>query len=138
MKGERRHPLSNKRPIKVFLVLINTKIGGILVSEASLGLQIFLSRMRSVVKDLRRVRFLDREKNRDTLDRYGLTVQGICTRLAKLCPDQYVKGPEADDDGSDGSIWFFYHDEFGVRFYVKLKLYAAEGEDRLKFLSFHD
>jgi hypothetical protein len=94
--------------------------------------------MRSIVKDLRRVQFVDRDKNRDTLDRYQLTVAGVCARVAKLTPEQYVKGPDDDDDGSDGSIWFFYHDEFGMRFYVKLKLYAVEGEDRLKILSFHD
>lgn len=106
--------------------------------QASLGFQVFLRRMRAVLKDQRRVRFLGREKNRETLDRHRLTVPDICKRLAKLGPEQCVKGPEADDDGSEGSIWFFCHDEFGVRFYVKLKLYDIEGSDRLKIISFQD
>jgi hypothetical protein len=108
------------------------------VPDATLGLQLFLSRMRAVLGDLRRVRFIDRDKNRDTLDRYRLTVSDLCSRLAKLKPENFVKEPEPDDDGSDGSIWVFYHDEFGARFYVKLKLYTVEGEDLLKILSFHD
>jgi len=109
-----------------------------LVPDAGLGLQLFLQRLRAVLKDPRRVRFIERDKNRDAKERYNLTVPGICKRLERLGPAQYWKGPEADDDGSEGSVWFFFHDEFGVRFYVKLKLYIINGSDRLKILSFHD
>ncbi|MCX7025992.1 MAG: hypothetical protein NT061_00580 [Spirochaetes bacterium] len=106
--------------------------------DAVLGLQVFLMRMRAVLKDIRRVRFVEREKNLASLDRYHLTVSDICERLAKLGPEHYVRGPEKDYDGSEGSIWFFYHDEFGTRFYVKLKLYEINGSGRLKIISFHD
>lgn len=109
-----------------------------LVPDASLGLQLFLRRLRAVLKDPRRVRFIERDKNRDAMERYNLTVPGICKRLERLSAAQYWKGPESDDDGSDGSVWFFFHDEFGARFYVKLKLFAIDGTDWLKILSFHD
>ena len=89
---------------------------------ASLDLHIFLSRTRAIVGDLRRLRFVDREKSRDTLDRYRLTVSGLCSRLAKLKPENFVKGSEPDNDGSDGSIWVFYHGVFGTRIYLKLML----------------
>jgi len=108
------------------------------VPEASLGLQIFLRRMRAALDDPRRVLVVDRQKNREAMERYGLSKQAIRKRLAKLEPSNYWKGPEADDDGSDGSVWFFFHDEFGARFYVKLKLFTISGEDWLKVLSFHD
>jgi hypothetical protein len=97
--------------------------------------------MRTVLKESRdpqRIIYVQRGKNQDTLERYNLSVQGIYKRLARLGPEQYWKGPEKDDDGSDGSLWFFFHDEFGARFYVKLKLFEVDGEDWLKILSFHD
>jgi len=109
-----------------------------IVPDASLGLQVFLKRMRSVLVEEQRVWVVGRDKNRETIQRYGLSKKEILKRLAKLEPSNYWKGPEADEDGSEGSIWFFFHDEFGARFYIKLKLYVVEGEDRLKVLSFHD
>jgi hypothetical protein len=103
-----------------------------------LGLQVFLIRMRAVLKDQQRVWVVDRDKNRDAIQRFGLSKQAICKRLGALESANYWKGPEADDDESDGSVWFFFHDEFGARFYVKLKLFTIDGEDRHKVLSFHD
>jgi hypothetical protein len=108
------------------------------VPDASLALQVFLKRLRTVLAEQSRVMVVDRDKNLDAMHRFGLNKKEICKRLAKLGPSNYWKGPEADDDGSDGSVWFFFHDEFGARFYVKLKLYVIEGEDRLTVLSFHD
>jgi hypothetical protein len=106
--------------------------------DVSLGLQIFLKRLRAVLSQPGRILVVDREKNREAMERYGLSKKEILRRLAKLEPAQYWKGPERDDDGSEGSLWFFFHDEFGTRFYVKLKLYTIEGADWVKVLSFHD
>ena len=105
--------------------------------DASLGLQLFLKRMRAALKG-GRVRVIERDKNLAAMDRFGLTARGICERLARLGPEHFWKGPEDDDDGSEGSVWFFLHDEFGARFYVKLKLFSVSGEDWIKVLSFHD
>jgi len=108
------------------------------VPDASLGLQMFLLRMRAVLKDNRRVLLVDRDKNRDAMERYGLSYNGICKRLAKLGPEHFFKGPERDEDGSEGSLWFFLYDEFGARFYIKLKLFKMDDSDWLKVLSYHD
>ena len=109
-----------------------------MVPGADLGLQVFLMRMRAILAEKRRVWVVDRDKNLDAMQRYGLSKKAICKRLERLEPSNYWKGPEPDDDGSAGSVWFFFHDEFGARFYVKLKLYTVSGEDWLKVLSFHD
>jgi len=108
------------------------------VPDADLGLQVFLMRKQAVLKDNCRVLLVDRDKNRDSMERYGLSFEGICKRLAKLGPEHYWKGPERDDDGSEGSLWFFFYDEFGARFYIKLKLFKMDGSDWLKVLSYHD
>jgi hypothetical protein len=108
------------------------------VPDASLGLQVFLMQMRVVLEDQRHVRFVERDKNIETLERYRLTVQDVYKRLAKLGPEQYREGPESDDDGTEGSVWEFSHDEGGVPIYVKLKLYVIGDSDRLKIISFHD
>ena len=94
--------------------------------------------MRTILKDQQRVWVVDRDKNRDAMHCFGLSKKAICKRLGALNSANYWKGPEPDDDGSDGSVWFFFHDEFGARFYVKLKLFTIDGEDWLKVLSFHD
>ncbi len=106
--------------------------------DAGLGLQVFLMRKREVLKNHRLVLLVDRDKNRDAMEHYGLSFEGICKRLAKLGSEHYWKGPERDDDGSEGSLWFFFYDEFGTRFYIKLKLFQMGGSDWLKVLSYHD
>ncbi len=108
------------------------------MSEESLGFQIFMARLKAVLKRPDRVQYVDRLKNREALERLCLSEALFRKALGRLRGEHYKAGPEADHDGSDGSIWVFIYPDEGPRFYVKLKLYTVGAEDYLKILSFHD
>jgi hypothetical protein len=109
-----------------------------LTSEDYPDLPSFLERMKTVLATPSRVIFIPRDKNLSTLARFDLTVKDVLRRLALLGPSNYAKGPEADEDRTEGSVWIFFHNEAGTRLYVKLKLIRIGNLDWLKILSFHD
>ena len=74
-----------------------------------------------------------RKPNLDSIARLGFTLDEVERVVLGLTEKNYVKGPEADNDGSAGEIWVFGVTEAGYEIYVKLKLDPAEA----KCLSFH-
>jgi hypothetical protein len=49
----------------------------------------------------------------------------------------YVKGPEPDDDGSPGEVWFFKKIVKGKKIYIKLKIWENNGRHGAICMSFH-
>jgi len=74
-----------------------------------------------------------RKPNLDSIARLGFTLDEVERVVLGLTEKNYVKGPEADNDGSAGEIWVFGVSEAGDDIYVKLKLDPAAA----KCLSFH-
>lgn len=52
----------------------------------------------------------------------GLSEFHVEQLIFNLTPDEYVKGPEPDDDGSPGQVWVFKPNIEGTNIYLKLKL----------------
>lgn len=69
----------------------------------------------------------------DGIAQLGLTVQDAKEVIVALTERQYSRGPDMDDDGSNGEIWVFAADIDGVQTYIKLKFDGSEA----KCLSFH-
>jgi hypothetical protein len=77
--------------------------------------------------------FVPRKRNLDGLARLGLTIIEAERIILDLTEENYCRGPEQDEDGSLGEIWFFGVLEDGQSIYIKLKL----DNDFAKCLSFH-
>lgn len=108
------------------------------MKEGSFKVQVFLVRLKQILKTPERILFIEREKNLEAMERFGLTQRDLLRQLAVLEPKHYRKGPENDEDGSEGSIWVFKSSVYAQEFYIKLKLFSVNGVDYLKILSFHD
>lgn len=77
--------------------------------------------------------FVERKPNLDALAQMGMTVATAEKIIFSLTAGNYSRGPECDDDGSQGEIWFFTTDQSGHHLYIKLKLDRSAA----KCLSFH-
>lgn len=67
------------------------------------------------------IRIVNRDKNRLTRYRLGITVDEQIDLIRSLEKSDYKSGPEADHDGTEGSIWVFSKKAYGEIFYIKLK-----------------
>ena len=96
---------------------------------------VFLTRFkRTMVGD--RLHVVNREKNNDTLRRFGYTLKTQEDIIFGLKPENYVKGPEQDRD-MPGEFWFFGKKSKGQLLYIKLKLMEDGPITRSKCVSFH-
>lgn len=86
-----------------------------------------------------RFTLIPREKNMQTLARYGLTIADVRDEILSLVVADYYKGAKQDlDADKPGDIWEFKKEIDDGQFYVKLKI-APIGSGRiLKCLSFHE
>jgi len=73
-----------------------------------------------MILDLFHVR--DREKNLQGLLDLGMDIAERKEVLLSLEPEDYVKGPEPDDTGSDKEVWFFGKEYNGKEIYIKLRV----------------
>jgi hypothetical protein len=101
-----------------------------------LAIKVCLHRIHTLCGE-KRYQFLRREKNMQTLSDLGLTENDAIQALMRLKMSDYISGPEADYDGTDGQIWKFSHPISGETVYIKLKFFQHKGMDRLKIISFH-
>lgn len=77
--------------------------------------------------------FVPRKRNLDGLAILGFTINEAERIILDLTEGNYCRGPEQDEDGSPGEIWFFGVLEDGHSIYIKVKL----DDDFAKCLSFH-
>lgn len=61
------------------------------------------------------------DKNRKTRFLLGITIEDQNNLIHSLQKCDYISGPEADYDGSAGSVWKFKKQAFGIMFYIKIK-----------------
>jgi hypothetical protein len=92
----------------------------------------FLERFRKAINEGRWT-FVWRDKNLECLAGLGISVQSAKDILLELTNADYIAGPEADRDGTEGEIWKFTKVELGELLYIKLKLEYGFA----KVLSFH-
>jgi hypothetical protein len=79
---------------------------------------------------------IPREKNRKSMAQYGLLLKDVSDAIRELTYDNYVRGPEPDDDPNEKDpVWIFRTYVDADAFYVKIKL--VSNSQRLKILSFH-
>lgn len=79
----------------------------------------------------------NREKNRRFLLRHRLTLDDACVILEELEVEDYSRGPEPDNKGRSGRIWFFGPDYCSAPIYLKV---ADKRPEIRRFLciSLHD
>lgn len=75
-----------------------------------------------------------RKKNLDSLAQLGFRIEDAEEIVNGLTDDDYVGGPESDDDGSEGEVWIFGASSGHAMIYIKLKLDPYQA----KCLSFHE
>lgn len=80
---------------------------------------------------------LDRPKNEQGLFELGITIEQRQQAIMYLGYKDYIKGPEPDEDGSSGDIWFFKKIVAKVEVYIKLKKWDRDGRTYVKCMSFH-
>ncbi|RJR08451.1 hypothetical protein C4588_05535 [Candidatus Parcubacteria bacterium] len=78
-----------------------------------------------------------RKENEEAIDELQYTQEDIRDEINLLSPDDYCKGPEADEDGSKGEIWVFGKKIQEKLFYIKLKIHRLKNGDELIIISFH-
>ena len=84
-----------------------------------------------------------RAKNGDFLRKIGWTYDSMFQFLLdNLCADDYIKGPENDHNGSQGSVWIFGKkiivENFCYDVYIKLKNVTLKNGTTTYCLSFHE
>jgi hypothetical protein len=112
----------------------------------TLATQLFLLRLKPLLA-ARKLAWKprNRRKTREFMLDEGLSEEDAYEIIADLRPEHYAKGPERDDDGSDGDVMVFYHpytrqapprDE--ILLYIKLKIWTDTDGDAGIVMSFHN
>lgn len=65
---------------------------------------------------------IPRVKNRNFMREYGLKLNDIKNIILGLSVEDYIKGPEEDEGGYVGEVWFFEPRFRGIKLYVKLRI----------------
>lgn len=79
----------------------------------------------------------NRQKNKNTLARLGLTWQDAKDEIYDLEPQHYFQGPSTDRDyPSSDKFWVFKKRVEGEVLYIKFKVVYQE-DGRVKLVSFH-
>jgi hypothetical protein len=96
--------------------------------------EIFLKTARMAI-DNGRFTFIPRRKNIKSMARLGLSLTNILDELYDLTYNDYVSGPEPDDDRHEKDpVWIFKTVVLHDSFYIKIKIFL---ENNLKIISFH-
>ncbi|MCK8823594.1 hypothetical protein [Fuchsiella alkaliacetigena] len=99
----------------------------------------FLKRVEKAINDPDwKFQFIPRDKNLNSLNKYGLSIKHIKFSLKRLEVRDYYRGPTKDRSSNfSGDFWEFGKEIIeGVEFYIKLKI---KGKHLLcKCLSFHE
>lgn len=104
----------------------------------TLDIVAFLEHMKGLLSQ-GKYDFVPRRKNMQDLARYGLTITDAKNEILGLVADDYYKGPKRDlDVNRPGDIWEFKKHIDGIVFYVKLKIVRENGQEILKYISFHE
>jgi hypothetical protein len=98
----------------------------------------FLIAAKRTLKNPHKLLFIRTPKNRAALAALGLSMDDVFRIISWLEPRDYLSGPEADGDGSDGVIMKFLRPNERMVLYIKLKLFVVNGVEHLKVMSFHE
>lgn len=100
-------------------------------------IEFLLKRLRIVLASPKHFVLVPRPENRACLMELNLALQDVVTTLRSLIATDYVKGPEADENGSPGEVWVFKKLLKRRVLYIKFKLYDDNGVEKLTIISFH-
>jgi len=114
--------------------------------SSSLATQLFLMRLKPLLA-ARKLAWKPRNKRktREFMLDEELSEEDAYEIIADLRPEHFAKGPEHDDDGSDGDVMVFFYpytrqtpprDE--ILLYIKLKIWTDTNGDAGIVMSFHD
>lgn len=78
------------------------------------------------------IRIIPRGCNIRTRYRLGIDIETQINIVRSLKREDFISGPEADDNGTRGSIWKFKKRAFGEILYIKIKYVSP-----IKVLSCH-
>lgn len=65
---------------------------------------------------------IPRNKNRNFMREYGLKLNDVKNIILGLSVEDYAGGPEEDEGGYAGEVWFFEPRFRGIKLYVKLRI----------------
>lgn len=101
--------------------------------------QEFLVILRECLECPLQYEYFPRKVNNDFLRRSGIMPSERDKALLSLVPNDYVKGPEEDEDyKGEIDIWIFKISFFGHALYIKIKLIETWRGYYAKIISFHD
>lgn len=65
---------------------------------------------------------IPRDKNKNFMREYGLQLNDVKKIILALSVVDYIKGPEKDEGGYAGEVWFYAPRFCGIKLYVKLRI----------------
>jgi hypothetical protein len=80
----------------------------------------------------------NRRKTLDFMLEHELKAVDAFEIISLLKPEHYQWGPDADDDGTPGSVMLFFYPYDSMTLYIKLKIWQDESGDAGNVLSFHE
>ena len=66
--------------------------------------------------------FVNRQKNKNFMLKFGLNIDDIKCIILDLEIDDYYKGPEEDEAGFKGEVWIFTPTFQNTKLYIKMRL----------------
>lgn len=98
----------------------------------------FLSRVKEVMHKINGFHLIERKKNLDSLDKHGLSIDIAELYIENLTVEDYLKGPEQDDQEQYDHCWWFFAKKIGTPFfYIKIRI-EDRGREQVVCLSFHE
>lgn len=85
----------------------------------------------------KRVKIKNTDKNTEAKDKFDYEDEEIIEEINSLEAENFVKGAEADWDGSKGEVWIFGKMFKEVMFYIKIKIIKLDDGEELIIISFH-
>lgn len=99
----------------------------------------FLDDLRKVLQDGGRFYLVNREKNRDSLLRMGLSIKNCRHEVMSLEVKDYCSGPDSDIDPKfKGTVWTFGKEISDRQVYIKVKLIKTGMHQAVVCISFHE
>lgn len=110
--------------------------GGDLLAASEQAINQILADMRAAL-DAKKMSFIPRDKNRNTLYKLGLAPKDAYVEMYELSPNNYCSGPLTDRNrpGED-DLWEFEKVIMGHLVYIKFKIVYLD-KKQLKVVSFH-
>ena len=65
---------------------------------------------------------IPRDKNKEFMREYKLQLNDVKNIILALTVADYIKGPEEDEGGYAGEVWFFAPRFRGIKLYIKLRI----------------